>query len=211
MVEDALALACEVWWKQFDEAVLAPIRQQIAERNEKIGQLKEELKLVDPQTHPYQWADMQREIEDLKYQIKALKDDQARRAGAGGAIREQIEAWTCKEAEEWESWLASQPLYDAISSLDERRSPPRTIAEFIAQESAYAPDVNDGVWVNIAPLQRAGLLSANVLAKKGVDEAIADRAEWRADERRWCREGKLPHPGWWKKEPELSMTMEAAT
>jgi hypothetical protein len=20
---------------------------------------------------------------------------------------------------------------------------------------------------------------------------------WRADERRWCREGKLPQPGWW--------------
>ncbi|MDZ7700059.1 MAG: hypothetical protein U5R49_25080 [Deltaproteobacteria bacterium] len=51
--------------------------------------------------------------------------------------------------------------------------------------------------VNIAPLQKAGVLAADVLAKKDLDKPIADRAEWRADERRWCREGKLPQPGWW--------------
>ena len=90
------------------------------------------------------------------------------------------------------------PLFDQVSSLDERRSPPKTIAEFIAQESLYAPDINDGVRVNIAPLQKAGILAADVLAAKDVDKAIADRAEWRADERRWVREGKLPQPGWWK-------------
>lgn len=38
-------------------------------------------------------------------------------------------------------------------------------------------------------------MAADVLAKKDLDKAIADRAEWRADERRWCREGKLPQPG----------------
>ncbi len=48
------------------------------------------------------------------------------------------------------------------------------------------------VRVHIAPLQKAGLLAANVLTKKDLDTAIADRAQWRADERRWCREGKLP-------------------
>jgi hypothetical protein len=37
-----------------------------------------------------------------------------------------------------------------------------------------------------------------VLARKDVDKAIADRAGWRADERRWVREGKLPRPGWWE-------------
>jgi hypothetical protein len=52
--------------------------------------------------------------------------------------------------------------------------------------------------VNIAPLQKVGLLAAEVIAKKDVEKAISDRAEWRADERRWCREGKLPQPGWWK-------------
>jgi len=60
------------------------------------------------------------------------------------------------------------------------------------------PDINDGVRVNIAPLQKAGLVTADVLAGKGLDKAIADRASWRDDERRWCREGKLPKPGWWE-------------
>lgn len=54
--------------------------------------------------------------------------------------------------------------------------------------------------VNIAPLQQARLLAADVLATKDVDKTIADRAEWRADERRWCREGRLPRPGWWPTE-----------
>ncbi len=76
--------------------------------------------------------------------------------------------------------------------------------DLIAQESAYAPDINDGVRVNIAPLQKAGLLAADVLAKKDVDKAIADRAQWRADERRWVREGKLPQPGWWPEDGDGS-------
>lgn len=67
----------------------------------------------------------------------------------------------------------------------------------MAQERRYDPDLNDGVRVNIAPLQKAGLLAADLLAAKDVDKAIADRATWRADESRWCREGKLPQPGWW--------------
>jgi hypothetical protein len=81
--------------------------------------------------------------------------------------------------------------------VDGRRRPPTTVPEWIAQERSYVPDINDGVRVNIAPLQKAGLLAAEVLAKKDLDKAIADRAEWRADERRWVREGKLPEPGWW--------------
>ena len=72
-----------------------------------------------------------------------------------------------------------------------------TIWDFIRQESIDAPDLNDGVRMNIAPLQRAGVLAADVLAGKDVEKAIADRAEWRADERRWCHEGRLPQPGWW--------------
>ena len=50
----------------------------------------------------------------------------------------------------------------------------------------------------ISPIQKVCLLAADGLAKKGVDKAIADRAEWCAAERCWCREGKLPQPGWWK-------------
>ncbi|MGE0827630.1 MAG: hypothetical protein AB7P18_36585 [Candidatus Binatia bacterium] len=212
MVSGTLTRACQKWWKQFNEAVIAPIRRQIAERNEQIKLRKEERELVDLQTTPYRRVEIEREIEDLKDQVSALKDEQAQKVAAGQRVRAQIEGWTCPEAERWEPWLAAQPLYDQISSLDERRSPPHTVAEFIAQESAYAPDINDGVRVNIAPLQRAGLLPAEVIAKKDVDKAIADRAEWRADERRWCREGKLPYPGWWKKQQEEApLTLEAAT
>ncbi len=82
-----------------------------------------------------------------------------------------------------------------------RRTPKSPVPDresFLRQEQAYDPDLNDGVRVNIAPLQKYGLLAADVLAPKDVDKAIADRAEWRADERRWCREGKLPKPGWWE-------------
>jgi hypothetical protein len=75
---------------------------------------------------------------------------------------------------------------------------PTTLAEFVAQESQYQPDINDGVRVNIAPLQKSGVLMRDVLDPKDVERAIADRAEWRADERRWARQGILDHPGWWQ-------------
>jgi hypothetical protein len=74
---------------------------------------------------------------------------------------------------------------------------PTSREAFLAQERRYAPDLNDGARVNIAPLQRAGLLAAEVLAAKDMAKAIADRAQWRMEERRWCREGKLSCPGWW--------------
>lgn len=108
--------------------------------------------------------------------------------------------------------LADEPL-DRWCSLDGKRPHPTTTADLLAQESAYAPDINDGVRVNIAPLQKAGLLAADVLAKKDMDKAIADRASWRADERRWVREGKLPQPGWWPsstiQEPTVSLPQSA--
>ena len=65
-----------------------------------------------------------------------------------------------------------------------------------AQEAAWRVDINDGVRVNIAPLQAAGLLAHEVLNRQDVAKAIEDRARWRADERRWVRAGKLPRCGW---------------
>ena len=41
--------------------------------------------------------------------------------------------------------------------------------------------IDDGVRVNIAPLQKLGLLASPVLADKDVDRAIADRNCWRED------------------------------
>jgi hypothetical protein len=98
--------------------------------------------------------------------------------------------------------IATQEPLDKWTSRDGRAPHPTTREAFLAQEQRYDPDLNDGVRVNVAPLQRAELLAVDVLAAKDVEKAIADRASWRADERRWCREGKLPQPGWWpSKEP----------
>ena len=93
----------------------------------------------------------------------------------------------------------SEPL-DSWCSIDGKRPAPADREAFLRQEKSYVPDINDGVRVNVVPLQKAGLLAAEVIAKKDLEKAISDRAEWRADERRWCREGKLPKCGWWPQE-----------
>jgi hypothetical protein len=68
--------------------------------------------------------------------------------------------------------------------------------DLIRQEQAWRVDLNDGVRVNIAPVQLAGLLVSDVLKAADAKKAIADRARWRSDERRWVRAGKLPRCGW---------------
>lgn len=93
--------------------------------------------------------------------------------------------------------LTATENIDSFCSIDGIKPKPIDTDAFFAQERAYLPDLNDGVRVNISPWQKAGVLAAEVLAKKDIDKAIADRARWRSDERRWCREGKLPRPGWW--------------
>ena len=74
--------------------------------------------------------------------------------------------------------------------------PPASADELAAQERAWRVDINDGVRVNVAPLQLAGLLTGDVLRPDDARKAIADRARWRSDERRWVREGVLPRCGW---------------
>lgn len=73
---------------------------------------------------------------------------------------------------------------------------PISFEDFQRQEQAWRVDLNDGVRVNIAPVQMAGLLVSDVLKAADAKKAIADRARWRADERRWVRAGKLPRCGW---------------
>jgi len=47
----------------------------------------------------------------------------------------------------------------------------------------YEPLIDDGVRVNIAPLQKIGLLRNPVLSGKDVGRAIADRNRWREDDK----------------------------
>lgn len=74
--------------------------------------------------------------------------------------------------------------------------PPASRDELLHNEQEWHVDINDGVRVNIAPLQLAGILASDVLKVTDAKKAIADRARWRADERRWVRDGRLPLCGW---------------
>lgn len=198
MVKGSLSLACDVWWKQFDDVVLLPIRQQINQKKEKLALLQETSNTNGTELIKALEKKSSNAPEVLKGEIKDHKNEIERKTSKSKIIRNLIESWEYPDAETWEDWLSKQPLFDKFASLDGKRLPPKTTQEFIEQEGAYYPDINDGVRVNIAPLQKAGLLASEVLPGKDLDKAIADRAEWRADERRWCREGKLPMPGWWK-------------
>jgi len=73
---------------------------------------------------------------------------------------------------------------------------PASRDDLLRQERAWRVDLNDGVRVNIASMQLAGLLIADVFKAADAKKAIADRARWRSDERRWVRAGKLPRCGW---------------
>ncbi len=199
MLKDALRLACDSWWKRFEAVVLGPDKDQIKALKEEQKDCEAQLG-AEPSLSGAEARHLRSRVKEIKEAVKGLTARIKKRTARANQLRTQIERWESKEPLGWGEWLAGQPLFDRISSLDGRRAIPTTIAEFVAQESLYAPDINDGVRVNIAPLQKAGILAADVLASKDVDKAIADRAEWRADERRWVREGKLPQPGWWPDE-----------
>jgi N-6 DNA Methylase len=104
--------------------------------------------------------------------------------------------------------LLNEPL-DRWSGDGYRR--PGEQGELLRGEEAWRVDINDGVRVNIAPLQQAGVLAKEVLNKKDANKAIVDRAHWRADERRWVRAGKLPRCGWMDEQvPESPAWQERA-
>ncbi len=115
-----------------------------------------------------------RELEDFAARLRTVED----------------EGFACSALEDL---VAAEPL-DRWSG-DGYLAPPSR-ADLLAAESAWAVDTNDGVRVNIAPLQLAGALAAPVLNEADATKALADRARWRADERRWTRAGVLPRPGW---------------
>ncbi len=79
------------------------------------------------------------------------------------------QGFACKELDEF---IAAEPL-DRWSG--DGVFPPASHAALLAQEQAWTVDINDGVRVNVAPLQVAGLLASDVLAAKELGKAIADR------------------------------------
>jgi len=177
------AFACLVYCQAVDGDILQKVRSRY------VGDLRRrcETELRDIETLSLRTEAEDRRARELTERIAELKvfdaklADVAERGFASRAL-EQI--------------AKKEPL-DNWCSIDGIRPAPATPEAFLQQEQAYVPDINDGVRVNIVPLQKAGLLASDAIAKKDLEKAIADRAEWRADERRWCREGKLQKCGWW--------------
>ncbi len=190
-VRNAPAFSCLVYYHRVDDDLVPKLRSQY------IGPLR---------------ARLQTELGGLERLKERTLDQDARRVELEAKIEElcvfdaRLEEVIVGsfDSDALETILAEEPL-DKWTSRDGRAAPPTSSEALLVQERRYDPDLNDGVRVNIAPLQRAGLLAADVLASKDVEKAITDRAEWRADERRWCRDGKLPQPGWW---PAVAKALE---
>ena len=179
------AFACMVYYHKLDGDLLPKIRNQY------VGPLRQrmetELRGIESVSADARSDRQESRRVELDAQIDELREFDA-------ALQKVItEGFASKDLAKI---VKDEPL-DKWCSLDGTRLVPDNQDALLQQESGYFPDINDGVRVNIAPLQKAGLLAADVLSKKDVDKAIADRAQWRADERRWCRENKLPQPGWW--------------
>jgi hypothetical protein len=189
------------WRHRVDRKALAPLREELKATKEQTKQLRKVLRNADPtgdQTvnnglraqlaaHERRIAVVEKELERLTEGLKATIDP----------VVAWLDAADQDPALTWAPWLAAQPLYDRWTSIDGARPLPASIPAFVAQECRYWPDLNDGVRVNIAPFQRAGLLAFEPLQRKDIEEALSDRITWRADERKWVRQGDLPQPGWW--------------
>ncbi|MBW7883551.1 MAG: hypothetical protein H3C34_13110 [Caldilineaceae bacterium] len=171
----APAFECMVYYHATDSDILARIRTQYVDRL--LGPAQRELAQArrdGDETAAAQAAALIQELEDFARRLRQVEE-------AGFACQE-LDKYL--EHEPLDRWAGDGVL------------PPASRAELRAQEQAWHVDINDGVRVNIAPIQQADLLASDVLAKKDVPKAIADRARWRSDERRWVREGKLPRCGW---------------
>jgi len=154
---------CLVYYHRLDDQLLGTIRTQYAHPMRlRLETELRELERIDAKTRTV--AQEQRRA-DLIVRIEELKDFEARleRVEQAGFESEAL------------AKIANKEPLDKWTSRDGEREHPRERGAFLAQERRYDPDINDGVRVNIAPLQKAGLLAAEVLAAKDVDKAIADR------------------------------------
>lgn len=76
---------------------------------------------------------------------------------------------------------ASKQVYKEIELLEDRLEDLKELETKLDSliQSGYDPEIDDGVRVNIAPLQLNGLLAANVLSDSDAKKAIQDLKEWK--------------------------------
>lgn len=127
-----------------------------------------------------------RELEEFVTQLRAIEEH----------------GFACHELQE----IIAEEVLDRWSGDGYRRLEDK--AAFQHSEEAWHVDINDGVRVNITPLQLAGVLAKEVLNAKDAKKALGDRVRWRSDERRWVREGKLPRCGWLDEQVPASQAWE---
>lgn len=179
------AFACLVFYHKMDGDMLPKIRNQY------VGPLRNryetEMRTIEGIVKDSRSERQNKRLLELEDMIQELREFDERLKAV------QDIGFSCTKLDD----LISKETPDKWCSIDGVKQHPTDKAAFKGQEERYLPDINDGVRVNIVPLQRAGLLAADVIAKKDLEKAISDRSEWRSDERRWCREGKLPKPGFW--------------
>src|SRR5579875_671820 len=169
------AFECLLYYHACAGDVLARIRTQYVEplmRAER--QRVEDSSLFADETASALAHDLMRELEAFVEQLRLIEE----------------QGFACPELDKI---IAEEPL-DRWSG--DGYLPAASRDELLRNEQAWHVDINDGVRVNIAPLQLAGVLASDVLKAADAKKAIADRARWRADERRWVRDGKLPRCGW---------------
>ena len=179
------AFACMVYYHKLDEDTLYKIKNQY------VGPLRQK---YETEMRGIEGIPIESRNETQEKRYRVLGDLITELKAFGETLTEVAESgFTSKTLEKI---VKTEPL-DAWCSIDGVKAFPADKEALLRQERSYVPDINDGVRVNVVPLQKAGLLAADVIAKKDLEKAVSDRAEWRADERRWCREGKLPKCGWW--------------
>ncbi|MDD5501646.1 MAG: hypothetical protein PHH57_08245, partial [Candidatus Omnitrophica bacterium] len=129
MFKDALKCACEVWWKSFDSVTLKPLSEKIRDAKKELKSLKE--RSLDAVSDFKELSEIKRSMDVLKRDVKVWRLELVMNAGQGQSVRDAIETWLCPEALTWEAWLAGQSMFDQLSSLDGKRRPPQTIAQFV--------------------------------------------------------------------------------
>ncbi len=169
------AFECLLYYHACSGDALARIRTQYVEPLIRVERQKmQEASLFQDETTTMQANERIQELEAFVEKLRGVEE----------------QGFACAELD---TLIAKEPL-DRWSG--DGYLAPASREELLRNERAWHVDINDGVRVNIAPLQLAGVLACDVLKVVDAKKALADRAYWRSDERRWVRDGKLPRCGW---------------